>query len=1296
MGRSWRRHRGDGGQRLRHRRYPEDRSDILCGSALPANDHFSIVLDPRSEARAVTSLLGLSAAGRITPMSTLCRTRPDRSSSQGYDLPLCHRRVSTMTLASLAFTYVLGGLTFVPLLLVLILVPAWYLLPTADRSDAVKDVTKRTGQNEELADSSSVDGQDLGATGDGAASGTFAVLRSYHFQSALTALNAKTGNAANTNGTIEGAPDTSGESVYQSMYRSVFDRNKSANTTSALLQQEETADEGNAKARRKTVPTSVFYIVLRHGHLMLYDSSSQMEVRHVISLAHHSVSLSDGEPGDPMMDADLFIKRTAIVLTPKTTPDGLLRQQSARPKPFYLFSTLCSDKEDFYQALLTTRPVPPVPQTIAPEAAIKLQSALHSSALTPETRVINALLGRIFLSLHRTPFLENFVRTKIENKIARVQKPAYLAALTVQSIDLGDAAPILSNPRLRDFNISGELTLSLDVRYTGGVKVVIAALAKIDLGSRFKARTIELVLATSVQRVSGHILVRIKPPPANRIWFTFESMPEMDIKVEPVVSQRQITYTFILRAIEERIRGVVGETLVKPNWDDVPFFDTRMQHVRGGIWKDEGKEVEEEFELRSSEPKIGDMLKEKNEKTMSMPALPSDTTFSSATSTGSESIALPTTLRSRDQASELNRRSVASLPGTAAIRAATIAAETDPPRPLRSPSFTSPSVPVVALNGANVAPVRADDATLQPAARRWISRTPQPIPNWRDAMEGLKEMRDRGSARDMSESVFGHSPRGSITGVGEHDLNEAPSDASNAALGAFERVNKDSTDPGPFDGAGPNVSPATPASANHMKRVDTAASAATSSSSSSSFGNSPQGQQQRGKNILAATAAATNAARNWSWNVIAKRGANDSTRAGAPTAQNRPRGISDSPILPGQPIGRGQPLPPPGQPLPGPKQLAKGGVGGLWGANTKPVTRKPVERKPISGDQIIDTAPKLPPRPQLSRNVSAGSNDDGSNIISANDLNTTLPADVSYGKQPAIEADDLLLAVDDPQEQEATKADEFGPWRQNSGTELESQAPSSNLEPDVLTDDTLGQELGTEPILEDKGDRGVPVSTLSTPTSTAESRSGVPPPPPGRRPHVTLPDQEIVRGSVNKTNNDATVTPDHSVSTTLLNDVLSSADAESVHGKVDAAPADPSSHPHTQVPSTEADESEVQAILLPDFEAATIASGPEIGNARPAMEVHGEIEDLNEGPEGELLPHVTPEQNLNEPVPDVQRKFAHGQDVGEEDFSQSVDGWEVNDVAAHLAESAKPANSDAIEEEVVASGKKEEKQEQLT
>jgi hypothetical protein len=250
----------------------------------------------------------------------------------------------------------------------------------------------------------------------------------------------------------------------------------------------------------------------RHGHLMLFDDEEQLEVRHVVSLAHHDVSIYSG--GDRTPEGELFIKRNALCLSRKMnvgelTPDG------RASKPFFLFSENCSDKEDFYFALLRNQERkidaednPPMPLQYDVKDIITLVQRLHSSEEHLQTRWINAIIGRIFLALYKTPEVENFIRSKITKKISRVKTPSFLSKIVLRNINMGEAAPVITNPKLKDLTVDGELVVEADLRYTGNFRIEVAATARIDLGTRFKAREVELLLAVVLKRIEGRAMVR--------------------------------------------------------------------------------------------------------------------------------------------------------------------------------------------------------------------------------------------------------------------------------------------------------------------------------------------------------------------------------------------------------------------------------------------------------------------------------------------------------------------------------------------------------------------------------------------------------------------------------------------------------------------------------------------------------------------------------------------------------------------------------------------------------------------
>ncbi|KAF3047793.1 hypothetical protein E8E11_001480 [Didymella keratinophila] len=488
--------------------------------------------------------------------------------------------------------YLIGGLTLLPAVAVF----AWYWTTTqtdakpleeppihlADQTKPRKPIgsTKESKDDELKSLGAGLDEQILeslkGRTHEADVfAGYFAVCREY----VPGGVNGKPPERTTPAGAVVAMESPS---IYQSMYSNIFNRNK---TMSPSL------DAPNTKTKKAR---NVFYVVLRLGHLMLYDNEDQLDVRHVISLARYEVDIYGG--GERLPEGELWIKRNCVRLNQKLENDP-----DAEAKSFYLFSDNCSEKEDFYHAMLQAQDhhqdhgnrQPPVPLKFDTPDLVKLVQQLHANEENLHTRWINALIGRVFLALYKTPEIKNFIATKITKKIARVPKPALISSVQLRKIDMGTLPPFVTNPKLKELTVDGDLVVEADVSYKGNFRIEIEATARIDLGQRFKAREVTLVLGCYLKRLDGHLLLRIKPPPSNRLWMTFETPPRMELSVEPIVSTRQITYGPILRAIESRIKEVLNETLVLPNWDDMPFMDTIAQTIRGGIWESAAKGKDE-------------------------------------------------------------------------------------------------------------------------------------------------------------------------------------------------------------------------------------------------------------------------------------------------------------------------------------------------------------------------------------------------------------------------------------------------------------------------------------------------------------------------------------------------------------------------------------------------------------------------------------------------------------------------------------------------------------------------------
>jgi len=785
-----------------------------------------------------------------------------------------------MVFTAFVITYIIGGLTFLPLIICLVILHAYLTFP--ERSSATSSPDDIHDPNDDAQSiKSSVVLADVEEKfrrqheGD-VASGYFAVCREY----VPGGVNGKPPERTTPAGTVVA---NESPSVYQSMYRSIFDR-----------RQGPTLDPGKGNGRTVKRARNVFFVVLRHGHLMLYDDSEQLDPRHVIFLEHYEVSIYGGE--ETMPEGELFIKRNSIRLTRNVN----IEEAGSASKPFYFFSENCSEKEDFYFALLQNQEArsdapesPPRPQRYDVKHMITLVQKLHSSEEQLQTRWINGLMGRLFLALYKTEQIEDFIRKKITKKIARVKKPAFLSGIVLRKVDMGEGAPCITNPKLKDLTVDGDCCAEADFRYSGNFRLEIAATARIDLGTRFKAREVNLVLAVVFKKLEGHALIKFKPPPSNRVWISFETMPDMDMTIEPIVSSRQITYNIILRAIESRIREVFAETLVLPHWDDSPFMDTSHQRYRGGIWSqsadttpqthtavpDEVIEDEAEADSTAIDVAPAPSLKSKDERTTSLSSLPDslDSGLKKRKGAGASTITLAE--GSSDKIS------------TGATQKA--------PKIIRARSFASAAGPLVSLDHANISEPSTKPSTNQ---RKYS-----------DATSAMIAISQRSPPTSPTETPFGSLPDQGPSRIPTSKTNSMSSNSSKA----------NSITDRPTTSTSPSSLPPTPTStdSHSIKSSSTAHSQSRPSikSSSSTYSQHPTTLQtstrapptsSEKRYSTASLGAATAAAKKWGWGVL--------SRTAELKPPNNPFSNIDRPGIPDHPIGRGRPLPPPGQPLPFP------------------------------------------------------------------------------------------------------------------------------------------------------------------------------------------------------------------------------------------------------------------------------------------------------------------------------------------------------------------------------------------
>lgn len=711
---------------------------------------------------------------------------------------------------------------------------------------------------------------------------------------------------------------------------------------------------------------------------MLFDDDEQLEVRHVISLAHHHVSIYSG--GDVTPEGELFIKRNAICLSRRTMGGFDLPLDSQIAKPFFLFSENCSAKEDFYFALLRnqeqafqTEERAPAPLSFDVKHVISLVQRLHSSEEHMQSRWFNAMIGRIFLGLYKTTDIEAAIRGKLTKKISRVKRPAFLSNIEIRKIDTGESAPIFTNIRHKDLTVEGECCMEADVRYTGNFRIEVAAVARIDLGTRLKAREVNLVLSVALRKLDGHLLIKIKPPPSNRLWFSFSQMPKIEMTIEPIVSSRQITYTVILRQIEARIKEVIAETLVLPFWDDTPFFKTEHKKWRGGIFAGDDA-VESSVGSETAEAQMGEVdevealeastapttdLPPNLEKAHSMPAIETAQPAPSTSSSGIFGLKLASRGNKVAQVNSSSPHVDAQVSNQLNPKASSTSIDTKKEIPgkhhlERSSSFVNEPTTIVSTENVNVDSFKPSpppgESLAASAMAKLTSKSKPPSVSGSPLVSPLRDSFISNTSAQSSSVLQENEDK-------EGDDDETPKlprrgTASSGHSSIGERsLGKGSPTPS-FKSSKTQIGSNTRGS--FLKRENT-----TNTTSAASTTNNTGHSPKRITTGLAAVSSAAGAAKRWGLNALQRNG-ND-------TGKNGQGAGPDPQIDLSKPMGGGRPLPPPGCPLPMPERKTKTAIP-VPVPKRKPVPPPELPERPSMGSREPSKSKRRPvPPPPLPR-----------------------------------------------------------------------------------------------------------------------------------------------------------------------------------------------------------------------------------------------------------------------------------------------------------------------------------------
>ncbi|KAL3701313.1 hypothetical protein R1sor_019335 [Riccia sorocarpa] len=82
---------------------------------------------------------------------------------------------------------------------------------------------------------------------------------------------------------------------------------------------------------------------------------------------------------------------------------------------------------------------------------------------------------------------------------------------------------------------------------------------------------VPLALTIKVVLLKGTLQVRVKPPPSDRVWFSFTKMPTLDLVPEPCIGDHKINSGPLGAFIVNQIKILLRETMVFPQFEDLSY-----------------------------------------------------------------------------------------------------------------------------------------------------------------------------------------------------------------------------------------------------------------------------------------------------------------------------------------------------------------------------------------------------------------------------------------------------------------------------------------------------------------------------------------------------------------------------------------------------------------------------------------------------------------------------------------------------------------------------------------------------
>ena len=236
-----------------------------------------------------------------------------------------------------------------------------------------------------------------------------------------------------------------------------------------------------------------------------FDQNSK-QIIHEFNMRDYVVDLFPRVP-----DFDLFLPENPIRCTSKLDDSC-----------FYLYVQTASFKEDWFLDLKQSSLSSTVNSQNKAAMAKLLTSCNNGHPDSRTTQWLNAILGRLFISIHANPGIKEMLIRRISSQLTATST-SVLGDIIIKDLDFGDSIPSIGNPTLTEVTAEGGVSCEMgilflitDIEYTGGMGIKAESMAIFSVDNsipfvKLSPLTVPLKLGITIKKFTARLCLKIKP-----------------------------------------------------------------------------------------------------------------------------------------------------------------------------------------------------------------------------------------------------------------------------------------------------------------------------------------------------------------------------------------------------------------------------------------------------------------------------------------------------------------------------------------------------------------------------------------------------------------------------------------------------------------------------------------------------------------------------------------------------------------------------------------------------------------